>query len=131
MNLCKGDQTSGRVGQRLGRGLGRRLELYPRSRHVSLLCITCVTCHVSRGQCTVSMFVCKCYTPASARHRGPRSSPGTAAPWIRRWQTCVSQVRRCLTTLNNTSVFSVQLALSHFKNHKHSRPTRNLDAYLQ
>ena len=108
------DQTSGRgrVGQRLRGGLVRRLALYPRSRHVSLQRITCVTCHVSRGQCTVSMFVCKCHTPA----------PGPAAPAPRRAQQLqgsaggrhvrdmLHAVWQCCTILV-TSVFFLQCAI--------------------
>ena len=115
VNLCKGDQTSVRVGQRLRRGLGRRLALCPRSRHVSLLRITCVTCHVSRVTWPVHRVnVCMQVPHSGARHRGPRSSPGTAAPGIRRWQTCARHASRCLTMLYNTSDKCLFLAMCNF-----------------
>ena len=115
MNLSNGDRTSGRERQRLRRGLGRRLALYPRSRHVSLLRITCVTCHVSRVTWPVHRVnVCMQVPHSGARHRGPRSSPGTAAPGIRRWQTCARHDPRCLTMLYNTSDKFLFLATCNF-----------------
>ena len=109
------DQTSGRERQRLRRGLVRRLALYPRSRHVSLLRITCVTCHVSRVTWPVHRVnVCMQVPHSGARTRGPRSSPGTAAPGIRRWQTCARHAPRCLTMLYNTSDKCLFLATCNF-----------------